>query len=61
MKLGLSFIEVSRDVLAEVSNLREPSVREVFPDRPESTAPQIAGPSSQNFDIHFESDVVWHW
>jgi hypothetical protein len=61
MKPGLSFIEVDHDVLAEVANLWEAPVSEVLPDRPESTAPQVAGPSGQNLDIHFEGDVVWHW
>ena len=61
MKPGLSFMEVGHDVLAEVADLREAPVREVLPDRPESTAPQVAGPSRQNLDIHFEGDVVRHW
>lgn len=39
MKLGLSFIEVGHDVLAEVAHLWKAPVREALPDRPESTAP----------------------
>jgi len=61
MKPGLSFIEVGHDVLAEVAHLWKAPVREALPDRPESTAPQVAGPSRQDFNIHFEGDIVRHW